>query len=905
MSKTLQTRIQNKHDIEANWNLATNFIPLAGEVIVYDDLKKIKIGDGTKTVNELDWATLSPQEIEEIFNTKMDKENPTGTGSFSLNRKANTNIGTYSVAEGYNTEASGASSHAEGCETKASGVHSHAEGQHTVASSFASHAEGYYTRARGNYSHAEGDCTTASGQDSHAEGFFTTASSNYQHVQGKYNIEDSDSKYAHIVGNGTSNDACSNAHTLDWDGNGWFAGDVYIGSTSGTDKDDGSKKLATEKYVDETIAENLTSNIYVQADEPENPEEGDFWVDTDDDTQDVTLADVAISGNYNDLINLPDLTKKANLNSPTFIGTPKAPTASKGTNTAQIATTQFVQTALEGIVARTVSYDNSITGINATNVQDALDIMYDKLLPDLIITTVPGSALTLTDGVHTLTGVADGEGKATFSIPSLERWTVTSTLEEQISTEIIDILELTEEYHLTMEYFSASLTITTTNGGPGALVTATCDGCTYEGVLDSTGSCTLTVRRQGTYTVRGEYEGAYSGTRQLYIGTDSDVNPNYTTSITFIVLTVVGDPNILLTVSDGTTTLTRTSTGQDIFLLPNAGTWNVYGTLQGNTVGESITITGYGSYSKDLYYVNTTFGGTSWAVIQAVTKAGRAQSYWAVGDTKTFKLAKNNIAGGSTSYTWYATIMGFNHNTTYEGTNTIHLRFTPRNQWSAYCVGYVPQEDASYANGTLYMNSTSTNEGGWNDSYMRNTICATFYSTNIPADLRAVLGPCTKYTDNAGLAKNTKDAVTATTDYIFLPSEFEIWGSRSYANVYEQNKQTQYTFFKNGNAIALNNVGADLTNASTVPNTTNNSTSISGNYCAFAITWSRSPHGTSATSFCDSEIRPYNNSRSYSECIYSQAYARSSATLCARPTTYYSSYDYYMATGIAPYGVIK
>lgn len=53
MSKTLQTRIQCKHDTEANWNLATNFIPLAGEIIIYDDLNQIKIGDGTTLLSNL------------------------------------------------------------------------------------------------------------------------------------------------------------------------------------------------------------------------------------------------------------------------------------------------------------------------------------------------------------------------------------------------------------------------------------------------------------------------------------------------------------------------------------------------------------------------------------------------------------------------------------------------------------------------------------------------------------------------------------------------------------------------------------------------------------------------------------------------------------------------------------
>lgn len=43
-----------------------------------------------------------------------------------------------------------------------------------------------------------------------------------------------------------------------------------------------------------------------------------------------------------------ELTNKANTSSPSFTGTPTAPTAIKGTNTTQIATTAFVQAAVQG-----------------------------------------------------------------------------------------------------------------------------------------------------------------------------------------------------------------------------------------------------------------------------------------------------------------------------------------------------------------------------------------------------------------------------------------------------------------------------------------------------------------------------------------------------------------------------
>ena len=78
----------------------------------------------------------------------------------------------------------------------------------------------------GTGSVALGGKNIASGNYSHAEGYYTIASSAYQHVQGQYNIEDTESKYLHIVGNAMPYEERSNAHTLDWDGNAEFAGDV-------------------------------------------------------------------------------------------------------------------------------------------------------------------------------------------------------------------------------------------------------------------------------------------------------------------------------------------------------------------------------------------------------------------------------------------------------------------------------------------------------------------------------------------------------------------------------------------------------------------------------------------------------------------------------------------------------
>ena len=95
------------------------------------------------------------------------------------------------------------------------------------------------------------------------------------------------------------------------------------------------------------------------------------------------------------------------------------------------------------------------------------------------------------------------------------------------------------------------------------------------------------------------------------------------------------------------------------------------------------------------------------------------------------------------------------------------------------------------------MNSSDDNGGGWNQSYMRKTILGN--SGALPADLRAVMQSVNKYTDNTGNGGNSSGAVTATTDFLFLLAEFELYGSRTYANQYERNSQQQYDYFKAGN----------------------------------------------------------------------------------------------------------
>lgn len=210
-----------------------------------------------------------------------------------------------SHAEGWYTTAYGEGSHAEGRNTTARGNYSHAEGYYTDSFGRSANVIGEYnvienTANYESYSaestypcnasetcykligepvfdeiaglyHFESSIPITEGEIKAGDCFDVWRSSGIAHVNcyyvAKEDMTSTESQplqvtyymassialyrgdYVYVVGNGESNDSRSNAHTLDWQGNAWYSGDIYVGSTSGKDKDEGSKKLATEEYV--------------------------------------------------------------------------------------------------------------------------------------------------------------------------------------------------------------------------------------------------------------------------------------------------------------------------------------------------------------------------------------------------------------------------------------------------------------------------------------------------------------------------------------------------------------------------------------------------------------------------------------------------------------------------------
>ena len=184
--------------------------------------------------------------------------------------------GIYTLSNGKAAAARANYSHAEGYASMTKGIYSHAEGEQTGAEGQASHSEGNGATAKGIASHAEGYYTTSNGKYSHAEGYKTIATGDNQHVQGKYNIEDKANKYAHIVGNGYRDelnyvDYRSNAYTLDWSGNGWFAGKVTQEGTPTNDKD-----LVNKKYVDDKTS---MENVIYEGNGTGPDAISDYWTD--------------------------------------------------------------------------------------------------------------------------------------------------------------------------------------------------------------------------------------------------------------------------------------------------------------------------------------------------------------------------------------------------------------------------------------------------------------------------------------------------------------------------------------------------------------------------------------------------------------------------------------------------
>ena len=348
-----------------------------------------------------------------------------------------------------------------------------------------------------------------------------------------------------------------------------------------------------------------------------------------------------------------------------------------------------------------------------------------------------------------------------------------------------------------------SLVVSVTSG---AAVTATKGSKTVNGTAAG-GSCVLSLPEAGTWSVKATLNGQTSDTKSV------SVVDSYAVALTFFsaTITVNVDSGASVTLKKGGTTIaTKTSNGTAVFTVTETGAYTVTATKNGQTTSGSVNVvSGTTSYSLTLSFVSSTLNNNEWSDIKSVSDAGQGANYWSIGDRKAVTL--NGTVGklSLSNVTTYAFIIGFNHNASVEGTNRIHFQLskTALTGGTDVCLCDSSYNSNVSTTGYFSMNSSRTNSGGWASSQMRTNICGTSLSSYsgtiiavIPAALRAVLKSVTKYTDNTGGGSTAASAVTATTDYFFLLSEFEVFGSISYGNTNEKNKQAQYAYYSAGNS---------------------------------------------------------------------------------------------------------
>ena len=291
---------------------------------------------------------------------------------------------------------------------------------------------------------------------------------------------------------------------------------------------------------------------------------------------------------------------------------------------------------------------------------------------------------------------------------------------------------------------------------------------------------------------------------------------SFTKDKTSIQITTNKNPDTITITRDGTGAISASSNNTQVATTSVSGNVvTVTGVKSGNCVitinvsdDTNHTAPSSQTVNVSVSLISNTLNENSWEDIKSVSDAGTGATYWNVGDYKNIQIS-GTVQGMSLNSTVRAFILGFNHNSGKEGSNRIHFQIgkTTSGTDIAFCDSNYPNTGFSQG---FRMNLSNTNSGGWNGSYGRNTLLgnsgtptsppANSFMAAMPADLRSVMKPVTKYTDNTGGGSNSSGAVTATTDYLFFLAEFEVQGVRSYANQYEKNYQAQYDYYKAGNS---------------------------------------------------------------------------------------------------------
>lgn len=279
----------------------------------------------------------------------------------------------------------------------------------------------------------------------------------------------------------------------------------------------------------------------------------------------------------------------------------------------------------------------------------------------------------------------------------------------------------------------------------------------------------------------GVYENYYPNTVM------SQVEGNLQMKAKVIVITGVANQTITIS-GDISQIVTTDNDGSVMIYLP-------YGnyTLTTDSKTKSLVIDAIKVYNITFFDVESVLNDNDWATISVASKTGLASNYWSIGDCKTVTL---NGTIGKNSYDnrdICSFIVGFDHNVDVEtnGEHSILFSCGKTDLINGKDVALVDTFYNSYSSKTCFhMNSLGTNQKGWSDCWMSSVICSDFEAA-LSSDLQNVLRIRTIYTYN-------DYSVSGTSDRVYLPSEFEIQGTITYAKSDEKDKQQQFEYYKNG-----------------------------------------------------------------------------------------------------------
>lgn len=259
----------------------------------------------------------------------------------------------------------------------------------------------------------------------------------------------------------------------------------------------------------------------------------------------------------------------------------------------------------KGSTAKDTSFDNTKTKIPAENVQDALDTVLGATLPQLTVNVDAGSQLVITKGDKAITGQTNASGTFTTYLPEVGTWNVTATKSGASTDGTVNATTLGGSYSLTLAYFSATLNV---NAPAGAVVTATRGDDVFSATAGSNGKAAITIKKAGTYSVNATYQNAASNTVSANVTTSGQ---SYTATVAFTTLDVTAPSGSSITVNQGSTTLTGTSSGAAVkFYLPAGGSWTVTATKGSETATDTVSVTAYASKAVELTFVK--IYGVTW-----------------------------------------------------------------------------------------------------------------------------------------------------------------------------------------------------------------------------------------------------------------------------------------------------